>query len=219
MKMDKSNKMTREGRRDGGIGRILDFFAAFKTDRRLFIPLLVITLIGSAFGYYYYEYQFSVTPPHLWLFVPDCPLFTTFFAIVLIGQLMGKESPLFNAFTFAGLLKYGIWTVFVLLLYWNDYFGGGEGLFRGVLMIAHIGMVLLALTMVNGLRRDGHMGRIGKGGIYLTGAVFLIFDFFDYVVGTYPLIPTTHLGLVSWFSVGETFAVTALLLVLFLKKG
>ncbi|MCK5661287.1 MAG: DUF1405 domain-containing protein [Methanosarcinales archaeon] len=208
--MDKLDKTT---------GNILDLFAAFKTERWLFIPLLVITLIGSAFGYYYYEYQFSVTPPHLWLFVPDCPLFTTFFAIVLIGQLMGKESPLFNAFTFAGLLKYGIWTVFVLLVYWNDYFSNGEGLFRGVLMIAHIGMILLALTMVNGLRRDGQMDRISKGEMYLVGSVFLIFDFFDYVVGAYPLIPTTHLGLVSWFSVGETFAVTALLLVLSLKKG
>lgn len=214
MKIDKLDKIIR-----GGGGRwILDFFAAFKTERWLFIPLLVITLIGSAFGYYYYEYQFSVTPPYLWLFVPDCPLFTTFFVIVLIGQLMGKEWPLFNAFTFAGLLKYGIWTVFVLLLYWNDYFGGGEGLFRGILMIAHIGMVLLALTMVNGLRRDMRMGRIGAGGICLAGAVFLVFDFFDYVVGTYPLIPAAHLGLVSWFSVGETFVVTALLLMLFLKR-
>lgn len=206
------------GGEKGRLGMILDFFAAFKNDRRLFISLLVVTLIGSAFGYYYYQYQFSTTPPYLWLFVPDCPLFTTFFAIVLIGQLMGKESPLFNAFTFAGLLKYGIWTVFVLLLYWNDYLSDGEGLFRGVLMIMHIGMVLLALTLANDLRRDMQMKRIGTGGIYLVGSAFLVFDFFDYVVGTYPLIPTVHLGLVSWFSVGETFVVTALLLMLFLKR-
>jgi len=131
---------------------------------------------------------------------------------------MEIESPLFNAFTFAGLLKYGIWTVFVLLLYWNDYLSDGEGLFRGVLMIMHIGMVLLALTMVSDLRRDMQMERIGTGEIYLVGSVFLVFDFFDYVVGTYPLIPTAHLGLVSLFSVGETFVVTALLLVVFLKN-
>lgn len=197
---------------------ILDFFAVFRTDRRLVLSLIVVTLIGSAFGYYYYWYQFSITPLYLWLFVPDCPLFTTFFAFFLIGQMAGRVSPLFNAFTFAGLVKYGIWTVFVLVLYWNDYLNDGEGLFRAVLMVMHVGMVLLALTMVRGMQKDARMGRIGTAGILSIGLVFLVFDLFDYGVGTYPLIPTTYLSIVSWFSVAETFAVTGLLLAVLLKR-
>ena len=51
----------------------------------------------------------------LWPFVPDSPLSTTLFSLVLVLYLLGKKSSLLSLLAGAFLVKYGLWAVAVNL--------------------------------------------------------------------------------------------------------
>ncbi len=72
--------------------------------------------MGTIYGYIWYGNQLSQTPARFLLFVPDSPTASLFFVIVLIGFLLKKQLPLFEALAMITLFKYGIWAVVMNLL-------------------------------------------------------------------------------------------------------
>ncbi|MEM2990128.1 MAG: DUF1405 domain-containing protein, partial [Halobacteria archaeon] len=62
---------------------------------------------GTIFGFYYYHDQLMNTWPLLWIFIPDCPLYTFFFLIWYFSKLTHRENHLFSLLTATGLMKYG----------------------------------------------------------------------------------------------------------------
>lgn len=141
--------------------------------------LLVINILGSIYGYYWYREQLHNTPLEYWIFTPDSPLATTLFALTIFFML-GKQRVFFLFFlSFVALIKYGLWAVFVNTHYWII-----AGEIHGV-------EVMLWLS---------HLGMAAEGIIYLllcppsfwewaTVSLWLIFnDYVDYVWDLHPYL-------------------------------
>ncbi len=73
--------------------------------------LLIVNLLGTIYGYYWYRFQLAETPDIFLLFVPDSPTASLFFVIVLIAFLFKRNTPLFEALALLTLFKYGVWAV------------------------------------------------------------------------------------------------------------
>ncbi|WP_409276300.1 DUF1405 domain-containing protein [Neobacillus sp. SCS-31] len=78
--------------------------------------LLIVNILGTAYGYYWYDGQLEQTPSIFLAFVPDSPTASLFFVFVLIAFLWGKNWPLVEALAIVTLIKYGIWAVVMNLL-------------------------------------------------------------------------------------------------------
>ena len=82
---------------------------------RLAVPIALINLVGTAFGFWYYRIQLAATPLHLWPLVPDSPLATLFIGCSLLAYRFDVEADWLHALGFVGAFKLGFWTPFVQL--------------------------------------------------------------------------------------------------------
>ncbi|HAM81170.1 DUF1405 domain-containing protein [Ornithinibacillus bavariensis] len=89
---------------------------AILLDKRFLIVLLIINLLGTIYGYYWYRYQLVITPDIFLLFVPDSPTASLFFTIFLLFFIYNKHFPLVEALAIITLFKYGVWAVVMNLL-------------------------------------------------------------------------------------------------------
>ncbi|MBS4173262.1 DUF1405 domain-containing protein [Bacillus sp. FJAT-49736] len=78
--------------------------------------LLIINILGTVYGYYWYRGQLSITPIQFIPFVPDSPTASLFFVFVLIAFLFRSNWPLFEALAIVTLFKYGVWAVVMNIL-------------------------------------------------------------------------------------------------------
>lgn len=181
-----------------GTQDIIDFFFWFKKEPTARFIVLVSCIIGTLFGFYYYLGQFEITPVYLWFFVPDSPFFTLTYVIVLLFYSFGMRSNTFDVFAFIGLNKVAIWTIFVLFFNYEHYFSPETRNFRFVILLLHVGMILVALTLLK------EMGKLKPGGYLLIFGFFVVSDVFDYAAGTHPIIPAGSIEVVMQV----TFALT-----------
>ncbi len=186
------------------MGSIIDFFFWFKKEPVPRIFVLVSCIIGTLFGFYYYLGQFEITPLYLWFFVPDSPFFTFMYVIILLFYLFGMRSNTFDVFTFIGLNKVGIWTIFVLFWNYNYYFSPDTGDFRFVILFLHAGMILVTLTLLK------EMKKLKLRWYLLIFGFFVVSDFFDYFIGTHPIIPEQSINVVMWVTFALTIMTSAL---------
>lgn len=179
---------------------IVELFHRFKADARLRYPLLLACISGTAYGFYYYEWQLRTSPVYLWPLIPDSPFFTMMFVLVLAAYSAGRRSDMFDTFTFIGLNKVGIWTLFVLLFDFDYYFSPGTWVFRSVLVMLHIGMVLCSFTLLRELERPDARR------MFMLLGLFLASDYFDYIVGTHPILHTSRIDIVGLIAFTLTLA-------------
>jgi uncharacterized membrane protein YpjA len=155
-------------------------------DRRWFLwSMLVINALGSVYGFYWYHLQLQMTKGWLKLFVPDSPTASTLFTLVLLLYIMGRRSPLLEAFAAVTLFKYGIWAVAMILLsawvapapffqalHWTDW----------MLMTSHLGMAAEAVLYSRFFTyRPLHL--------VLAGVWVLLNDAIDYGLDIHPWLP------------------------------
>ncbi len=145
--------------------------------------VILINIVGSLFGLYYYWEQLMMTPWYYWLFVPDCPLYTFLMIFALIFIAAGKRFDTFNVVTAVGLAMYGAWTMLVLLYFREVYFAPGNALMSAALWISHCGMALESVLLLPYIKKTGIISWL------IAGAWFLVQTFFDYFV------PFTYAGL------------------------
>lgn len=174
------------------IATFIDFFFWFKKDPRARFIVLLSCIIGTLFGFYYYIGQFEITPVYLWFFVPDSPFFTFMYVIVLALYFSGLRSNTFDVFTFIGLTKVGIWTIFVLFWNYDYYFSPATRDFRFIILLLHIGMILVGFTLLKEMRRLTWIWYV------LILVFFIISDYLDYFIGTHPIIPLESVETVKW---------------------
>lgn len=105
--------------------------------------LLYINIIGSVYGYYWYQWQLAITKPIFYIFVPDSPTASLFFSIALLGWIMGKPFKLIEALAFVTLLKYGLWAVVMNLL--TLFQTGSIGWVGWMLVVSHFAMAVQAV--------------------------------------------------------------------------
>jgi uncharacterized membrane protein YpjA len=170
----------------------------------LLIAIIIINIAGSLVGFYYYWDQLASANPFLWIFIPDCPLYTMLAAGVLTIYVSTKHSSdLINFITAVGLAKYGTWTVAVVLGFSTFYFSIDSSLYT-VIALLHVAMVaefVVPLLLIRQLK-------------YRLAAIALVWflanDFVDYFLGAHPPIPTSEISLIAAF----TFLLTPLFIVI-----
>jgi uncharacterized membrane protein YpjA len=86
------------------------------SNRFIIIILLIINILGTAYGFYWYGWQLKDTPVQFLAFVPDSPTASLFFVFVLVAFLFGKNWPYLEALAIVTLFKYGVWAVVMNIL-------------------------------------------------------------------------------------------------------
>lgn len=178
----------------------------------ILLPLVVLAnLIGAYFGFFvYYANQLAITTLLLWVFVPDCPLAALLMAAALALVWAGKGGNFFPFLAAAYALKYGIWTVSVIL-YFNQYFFAPEYLaLYATMLVMHVGMAAEAFAFVGKIR-------VERWHLVAVLAWFLVNDLMDYWGGLMPQsVPPS--GLLFPFTLMLTFVGVPLLYLAY-RKG
>ncbi|MTI85816.1 MAG: DUF1405 domain-containing protein [Firmicutes bacterium] len=156
-------------------------------------PLIIINIVGSALGYWWYRGQLMQNPWHLWILISDSPLSTTVFAIALLLACVWRRIPFLTAVGLATTFKYGLWALVVLTHYW--FVTHDVGLVEIGLWLGHLGMVLEAFIFM----RNAQVTCLAVMGVL---AWMGLNDFVDYVFDLHP-----YLFLPSQFSLGMGAAV------------
>lgn len=89
---------------------------AILANRNILLLLLIVNILGTLYGYYWYGWQLADTPTKFLLFVPDSPTASLFFVFVLIAFLLRINWGLIETLAIVTLFKYGIWAVVMNIL-------------------------------------------------------------------------------------------------------
>jgi len=148
-------------------------------DCRFLTCLLIINIIGSFYGYYWYREQLASTKTLLLIFVPDSPLSTTLFAFAVFFLMRKKSIKILPLLASAFLVKYGLWAVAINL---------------------HLLFIGEGFTWINFMLASSHFGMAVEGVIYypfkgitfweafLVTVILVFQDFMDYVIGLHPYL-------------------------------
>ncbi|MFB6204200.1 MAG: DUF1405 domain-containing protein [Candidatus Nanohaloarchaea archaeon] len=159
-------------------------------DRKPVLAIALANVLGALFGFYYYLPQFRETAPALWLFVPDSPFATLLMAFSLLYFLRGRGSLFLEPLAFIANFKYGLWTVFVLLFYFETFFAGNSTAMYLFLLLSHLLMALQAFLVLD-------YGGFEMKGLLAAAGVVLVNDAADYVLDTHTWIHAQHTHPVS----------------------
>jgi uncharacterized membrane protein YpjA len=122
---------------------VMAWIRAIIMDRMFLLALLLINILGTIYGYYWYLYQLQETPWYFLPFVPDSPTASLFFVFVIIGFLRDKQHGVIEALAVATLFKYGIWAVGMNL--GGAFVGTPLDLINYMLIFSHLGMAVQGL--------------------------------------------------------------------------
>lgn len=140
---------------------------------------------------YYYLNQLLENNPLLWIFIADCPVFAFLFSYILYKKIKKQESPLITFITLVGIVKFSLWTFFVMFLTTNA-FNYPE------ILLSHLFFLLqIIIFYKNSFFKIKH--------ILLGLIIFLISDFFDYIFLTHPPINLNYFNEIAVFSIFLTF--------------
>jgi len=147
--------------------------------------LFVINLLGTIYGYIWYEPQLRDTPLIYWPFVPDSPTASLFFTVVLGLWIVGKRSPLLETLAFITLIKYGVWAVVMNVLFLRTLGSDADTftvLMALMLMVSHGAMAVQALLYAPFMTWTIRS--------FVLTLVWVIHnDVVDYVLGQWPRYP------------------------------
>jgi uncharacterized membrane protein YpjA len=94
----------------------MNWIYAVLANRNILLLLLIVNILGTIYGYYWYGWQLADTPAKFLIFVPDSPTASLFFVFVLIAFLLKRNWGLIETMAIVTLFKYGIWAVVMNLL-------------------------------------------------------------------------------------------------------
>jgi uncharacterized membrane protein YpjA len=157
-----------------------DFLRQLPDKRHLFPLLIGANLLGAVYGFYWYRYQLAGTPWYYWPVVPDSPLAVLFFTLFLVNIYIHRRQYWVEAFGYLAMLKYGLWTPFVLA---QAGVATGNFDFESFhLSLSHLAMAIEAWIFLR------YYIPPSRYAIRLL-LWFLANDYLDYFWGTHPTLP------------------------------
>ncbi|QTM99641.1 DUF1405 domain-containing protein [Sediminibacillus dalangtanensis] len=163
------------------------------TNKQFLWMLLVINILGTIYGYYWYGSQLAVTPTIFLPFVPDSPTASLFFSLFLGFYLYGRQAPYIEALAIITLFKYGVWAVVMNLL---TLFTTGDLVWQGyMLMASHGAMAIQGLLYAP-------FYKIKLRHIMVAAIWTLHNDIIDYVFGMMPVYSslTDYMNEIGYFT-------------------
>lgn len=146
-------------------------------DRRFLIVLFMINLLGTIYGFMWYESQLSITPAIFLPFVPDSPTASMFFTIFLLFFIFKKNTPYIEALAMTSLFKYGLWAVVMNIL---TLIVDGHLSWQGYMLIASHGAMAIEGLLYS------RFYRIELRHLTVAAIWILHNDIIDYVFGMMP---------------------------------
>ena len=179
--------------------------------------IVAVNLLGTAFGFWYYRFQFGRVPPEMWIFVPDSPLATLFIALALASWAVGRSSDTLAALAFFGNIKLGLWTPYVLVAFAPGFLENTATWMYVFLFVSHLGMALQAFVLHR--MTDFPLKAVAIATVWYT--VDLLMDYFIPLMGDVTHTPLPYAGAEPWFTtsvlqVAAAGAVTLTIIPLFL---
>ncbi|WP_242142665.1 MULTISPECIES: DUF1405 domain-containing protein [unclassified Bacillus cereus group] len=146
--------------------------------------LLIVNILGTIYGFIWYEEQLRETSYLFWPFVPDSPMASLFFVFVLIAFLQKKNWGLIEALAIVTLMKYGIWAVVVngILFVIKEPLG----MMSYMLVLSHLAMAMQGLLYAP-------YTRMKKWHLIVSGLWILHNDAIDYLFWQMPRYGIMHL--------------------------
>ncbi|AXG04955.1 DUF1405 domain-containing protein [Haloplanus rubicundus] len=141
-----------------------------------------VNLVGTAFGFWYYRFQFAAEPLAIWPLVPDSPVATFFIAASLALWKLGRSSEVVNALAFFGCWKLGLWTPFVLVAFADGFLATTSLPMYAFLLGSHLMMVVQAFVI-------HRYSDFPVGAVAVAVAWYGLNDLVDYFV---PILGTPH---------------------------
>ncbi|MFA9516046.1 DUF1405 domain-containing protein [Halopenitus sp. H-Gu1] len=158
--------------------------------------IVAINLAGTAFGFFYYRFQFRQIDPAWWAFVPDSPGATLLIALALAAWAIGRPNDYLASLAFVGNVKLGLWTPYVLVVFAPGFLEFTAIPMYLFLFCSHLAMVVQAFV----LHRIStfHTRAIGVAAAWYT--VDLLFDFFVPLGGRVTHTSLPYAGSTPWFT-------------------
>ncbi|RWZ60281.1 DUF1405 domain-containing protein [Halobacillus fulvus] len=171
----------------------MNIFSYILKQRLFLVMLFIVNLLGTIYGYIWYEPQLSVTEPIFLLFVPDSPTASLFFTIFLGFFIFGKNVPYIEALAVITLLKYGIWAVVMNMI---TLLETGSLPWTGYMLVASHGAMA-----VQGLLYAPYY-KIKVRHILFAAVWTLHNDVIDYVFGQMPVYPSimSYMNEIGYFT-------------------
>jgi uncharacterized membrane protein YpjA len=173
--------------------------------------VVAINLVGTAFGFWFYSFQFSITPVAAWPLVPDSPLATLFIALSLAAWKLGYADrvPWLHVLAFFGCIKLGAWTPFVLTVFPVEYPSGGLMTRGTVGFVWEYGLYLFLVTSHLAMVVEAFLiqryASFSVGAVALATAWYLLNDIVDYLVTPFSTYTHTLLNSESFVSYSMGF--------------
>lgn len=167
--------------------------------RLLLALVMVVNLFGVVFGFYYYQDLLSSSPLWALPFIPDSPLSTFLFALSIFLLLIGRKLDVLTALASVYVMKYGLWTMFVILYYSYYFLTPALADYYWLMFVLHFGMVIEPVLILHTIRRSRR--------VFFVPLVWLLLnDIIDYGLGTNPLVQFSlpDQGFVGLLSVAGT---------------
>jgi uncharacterized membrane protein YpjA len=153
---------------------------------RLVWPVVAANLAGTAFGFWFYRFQFEITDPVAWPLVPDSPLATLFVALSLALWKLDRSNEYLSTLAFFGAIKLGAWTPFVLVAFPAEHPAGSLAALGPVgfvweyglyafLVASHLAMVVEAFLI-------HRYAAFSVGTVALAAGWYTLNDVVDYLV-------------------------------------
>ena len=105
-------------------------------------PVVVVNLVGTAFGFWYYGFhpfseptvtwQFAGEPTAMWLFVP----------LAFAAWKLGRANEYLSALAFFGCWKLGLWTPVMLVAFADGFLASTALPLYVFLVVSHLAMVV-----------------------------------------------------------------------------
>lgn len=161
--------------------------------RQFLILLFIINLLGTIYGYIWYESQLVQTPLIFLPFVPDSPTASLFFTIFLLFFIFGINTPYIEALALTSLFKYGIWAVIMNIL--TLIIDGSLDWQAYMLIFSHAGMAIQGLLYAP-------FYKIKLKHLTIAAIWILHNDIVDYVYGMMPIYGslTDHMNEIGYFT-------------------
>lgn len=165
----------------------------FLLNRHFLWILFIVNLLGTIYGYIWYENQLIWTSIHKpdWMlpFVPDSPTSSLFFALALlylmyppkrVTKLQTAGRVIIEALAVVCSVKYGIWAV--VMIVWGAAQGDVLNWQHYMLIASHLAMAVEALLYFRFMKAG--IGALAAGLLWL-----LLNDSMDYTYGIFPWLP------------------------------
>jgi len=173
----------------------------FLYDKRILFVLALINFAAGIYSLSYYLTQLNQTNPLLWIFVADCPIYALLFGINVLLLIREKPSASLSLISIVGNFKYGLWTIFVFFL-------SGEMSLHWLFILSHLLLIIETVIFVK-------LFKFKLKHVIFVVLWFLLNDFFDYVIGTHPVIWGGFLSKVALFALFSSIVLPIVLAILF----